>query len=100
MMNVHVGGWQTAPDGAYAWGYCFVKEQNPGSYCSPSSTYPCAGGKQYYGRGTVQLSWQVQIFYYCYLVGIFFFISGFTYSSTHFQALKIKLKEFKRVCVI
>nr|ABK96628.1 unknown [Populus trichocarpa x Populus deltoides] len=51
------GGWQTAPDGAYAWGYCFVKEQNPGTYCSPSSTYPCAGGKQYYGRGPVQLSW-------------------------------------------
>ncbi|KAJ6906479.1 hypothetical protein NC652_024033 [Populus alba x Populus x berolinensis] len=51
------GGWQTAPDGPYAWGYCFVKEQNPGSYCSPSSTYPCAGGKQYYGRGPVQLSW-------------------------------------------
>ncbi|KAJ6403045.1 hypothetical protein OIU84_015042 [Salix udensis] len=51
------GGWQAAPDGPYAWGYCYVKEQNPGSYCSPSSTYPCAGGKQYYGRGPIQLSW-------------------------------------------
>ncbi|KAG6779718.1 hypothetical protein NC652_011786 [Populus alba x Populus x berolinensis] len=51
------GGWQTAPDGPYAWGYCYVREQNPGSYCAPSSTYPCAGGKQYYGRGPMQLSW-------------------------------------------
>lgn len=51
------GGWATAPDGPYAWGYCFLKEQNPGSYCSPSPTYPCAPGKQYYGRGPIQLSW-------------------------------------------
>uniref|UniRef100_A0A2P2LEU5 Uncharacterized protein MANES_11G106100 n=1 Tax=Rhizophora mucronata TaxID=61149 RepID=A0A2P2LEU5_RHIMU len=52
------GGWATAPDGPYAWGYCFLREQNPGSsYCSPSSTYPCASGKQYYGRGPIQLSW-------------------------------------------
>ncbi|KAF2302350.1 hypothetical protein GH714_034491 [Hevea brasiliensis] len=30
---------------------------NPGSYCSPSPTYPCAPGKQYYGRGPIQISW-------------------------------------------
>ncbi|GJZ77648.1 chitin-binding, type 1 protein [Tanacetum coccineum] len=25
------GGWSTAPDGQFAWGYCFVREQNPTS---------------------------------------------------------------------
>ncbi|KAJ4838415.1 hypothetical protein Tsubulata_025362 [Turnera subulata] len=53
------GGWPSAPDGPYAWGYCFLREQNPGTYCSPTPTYPCAPGKQYYGRGPIQLSWQV-----------------------------------------
>nr|8HNF_A Chain A, Anc5, ancestral GH19 chitinase [synthetic construct] len=52
------GGWPTAPDGPYAWGYCFLKEINPSSdYCDPSPQYPCAPGKQYYGRGPIQLSW-------------------------------------------
>ncbi|KAJ9189453.1 hypothetical protein P3X46_000746 [Hevea brasiliensis] len=51
------GGWGTAPDGPFAWGYCYLREQNPGSYCSPSPTYPCAPGKQYYGRGPIQISW-------------------------------------------
>ncbi|XP_021609070.1 endochitinase 1 [Manihot esculenta] len=51
-------GWPTAPDGPYAWGYCFVRERSPPSdYCSPSSTYPCAPGKKYYGRAPIQLSW-------------------------------------------
>nr|AAM77665.1 chitinase KBchit5-3-1 [Leucaena leucocephala] len=52
------GGWPSAPDGPYAWGYCFKQERNPPSaYCQPSSQYPCAPGKQYYGRGPMQLSW-------------------------------------------
>ncbi|GAV76989.1 Glyco_hydro_19 domain-containing protein/Chitin_bind_1 domain-containing protein [Cephalotus follicularis] len=52
------GGWASAPDGPYAWGYCYVSEQNPGSdYCSPSATYPCVAGKRYFGRGPMQLSW-------------------------------------------
>uniref|UniRef100_A0A453TAY4 chitinase n=1 Tax=Aegilops tauschii subsp. strangulata TaxID=200361 RepID=A0A453TAY4_AEGTS len=34
------GGWATAPDGAFAWGYCFKQER----------------GKSYYGRGPIQLS--------------------------------------------
>ncbi|XP_028797557.1 endochitinase-like [Neltuma alba] len=52
------GGWASAPDGPYAWGYCFNQEQNPASsYCAPSTQYPCAAGKQYYGRGPIQLSW-------------------------------------------
>jgi basic endochitinase B len=53
------GGWATAPDGPYSWGYCF-KQENGGaasSYCQPSSQWPCAAGKQYYGRGPMQLSW-------------------------------------------
>lgn len=52
------GGWPTAPDGPYSWGYCFKQEQNPSSdYCSPSATWPCASGKRYYGRGPMQLTW-------------------------------------------
>ncbi|XP_047162381.1 endochitinase [Vigna umbellata] len=51
------GGWPTAPDGPYAWGYCFVREQNPSDYCSPTPQFPCASGQQYYGRGPIQISW-------------------------------------------
>ncbi|KAL6011877.1 Chitinase 1 [Asimina triloba] len=52
------GGWATAPDGPFAWGYCFLQEQgNPGSYCTPNAQYPCAPGKKYYGRGPIQISY-------------------------------------------
>ncbi|XP_062086748.1 probable inactive chitinase-like protein LaCIC [Humulus lupulus] len=52
------GGWPTAPDGPYSWGYCFVRERDPPSnYCEPRPSYPCASGRQYYGRGPMQLSW-------------------------------------------
>ena len=52
------GGWPTAPDGPYAWGYCFKKEQGATSdYCSPSQLYPCAPGKKYFGRGPIQISY-------------------------------------------
>ncbi|GKV45160.1 hypothetical protein SLEP1_g52270 [Rubroshorea leprosula] len=52
------GGWATAPDGPYAWGYCYVKEQgNPGDYCVQSQQWPCAPGKKYYGRGPIQISY-------------------------------------------
>ncbi|KAJ1266583.1 hypothetical protein BS78_08G163400 [Paspalum vaginatum] len=54
------GGWATAPDGPYSWGYCF-KEENCGAscsaYCNASSQWPCAAGKKYYGRGPIQISW-------------------------------------------
>ncbi|XP_050260600.1 uncharacterized protein LOC126705573 [Quercus robur] len=50
------GGWATAPDGAYAWGYCFITETNKQAYCTPSKEWPCAPGKQYYGRGPTQLT--------------------------------------------
>ncbi|CAM8956350.1 unnamed protein product [Rhodiola kirilowii] len=49
------GGWPTAPDGAFAWGYCFSREVAGGTYCS-SNEYPCAAGQQYYGRGPIQLT--------------------------------------------
>ncbi|KAM4125983.1 hypothetical protein ACB094_01G353700 [Castanea mollissima] len=39
------GGWSTAPDGPYAWGYCFVREVNRQS------------GDQYYGQGLIQLTY-------------------------------------------
>lgn len=51
------GGWASAPDGPYSWGYCYLREQNPGSYCASDPNYPCASGRQYYGRGPIQLSW-------------------------------------------
>ncbi|KAI4985825.1 hypothetical protein ZWY2020_018455 [Hordeum vulgare] len=51
------GGWPTAPDGPYSWGYCFKRERNPPSdYCAPRAAWPCAPGQQYYGRGPIQLS--------------------------------------------
>ncbi|XP_042507039.1 endochitinase-like [Macadamia integrifolia] len=52
------GGWPTALDGPYAWGYCFLQEQGiPGDYCQPSNQWPCAPGKKYYGRGPFQISY-------------------------------------------
>ncbi|XP_060667439.1 endochitinase-like [Ziziphus jujuba] len=52
------GGWDSAPDGRYAWGYCYVSEVNDGSdYCSTESNYPCASGRKYFGRGPIQVSW-------------------------------------------
>jgi len=52
---VCVGGWASAPDGPYAWGYCFINERNQGVYCDGGS-WPCAPGKRYYGRGPIQLT--------------------------------------------
>ncbi|KAM7520004.1 hypothetical protein LguiB_018966 [Lonicera macranthoides] len=37
------GGWPTAPDGPFAWGYCFVREVGQ-------------SGPSYYGRGPIQLT--------------------------------------------
>ncbi|KAF9622250.1 hypothetical protein IFM89_030292 [Coptis chinensis] len=53
------GGWASAPDGPYAWGYCFVRERsnNPGEYCRPSAEWPCAPNRKYFGRGPIQISW-------------------------------------------
>ena len=52
------GGWDTAPDGPYAWGYCFKQEQgSPGDYCVASQEWPCVAGKKYYGRGPIQISY-------------------------------------------
>ncbi|KAF8405503.1 hypothetical protein HHK36_010410 [Tetracentron sinense] len=52
------GGWASAPDGPYSWGYCHRQEQgSPGAYCVSSAQWPCASGKMYYGRGPVQISY-------------------------------------------
>ncbi|KAM6563582.1 hypothetical protein CsatB_023580 [Cannabis sativa] len=52
------GGWPTAEGGPYAWGYCFISEVGqPGSYCVPSTEWPCVPGKKYYGRGPIQISY-------------------------------------------
>ncbi|XP_024977732.1 endochitinase-like isoform X1 [Cynara cardunculus var. scolymus] len=48
------GGWASAPDGPYAWGYCFVRERDQSnSYCD-SNAWPCP--QKYFGRGPIQLS--------------------------------------------
>ncbi|KAJ4715878.1 Chitinase [Melia azedarach] len=50
------GGWAAAPDGPYAWGYCYKKELNPSAdYCNYD--YPCPLPGKYYGRGPIQLTW-------------------------------------------
>ncbi|KAA8535943.1 hypothetical protein F0562_028421 [Nyssa sinensis] len=52
------GGWPSAPDGPYAWGYCLVREKgSPGNYCVPNAQWPCAKGRQYFGRGPIQISY-------------------------------------------
>ncbi|KAJ1399039.1 Lysozyme-like domain superfamily [Sesbania bispinosa] len=33
------------------------REQSPSTYCASSAEFPCAPGKQYYGRGPIQISW-------------------------------------------
>ncbi|PQP92101.1 endochitinase 2 [Prunus yedoensis var. nudiflora] len=38
-------------------GIAISRNKNPGSYCAWDPNYPCAAGKQYYGRGPIQLSW-------------------------------------------
>ncbi|KAH0973183.1 hypothetical protein GBA52_025339 [Prunus armeniaca] len=48
---------QSAPDGPYAWGYCFINENNQDVYCTPSAQYPCILlKKKYYYRGPIQLT--------------------------------------------
>ncbi|KAM0902363.1 hypothetical protein ACQ4PT_019393 [Festuca glaucescens] len=53
------GGWPTAPDGPFSWGYCFKQEREPKSiYCDTTKPeWPCAPGKEYIGRGPIQLTW-------------------------------------------
>ena len=38
-------------------GFCYKEEIARGRYCSPSKTYPCQPGKNYYGRGPIQITW-------------------------------------------
>ena len=52
------GGWADAPDGPFAWGYCFIREiGRPSGYCVPNNQWPCAPGQSYYGRGPIQISY-------------------------------------------
>ncbi|GLJ06624.1 hypothetical protein SUGI_0043310 [Cryptomeria japonica] len=36
---------------------CYVEEIAKATYCEPSTRWLCASGKQYYGRGPLQLTW-------------------------------------------
>ncbi|KAL7237133.1 hypothetical protein ACSBR1_020242 [Camellia fascicularis] len=52
------GGWPTAPDGPYSWGYCFLSEQgSPSDYYVADAQWPCVPGKKYYGQGPIQISY-------------------------------------------
>lgn len=51
------GGWATAPDGPYAWGYCQLRENTATDYCVPNQQWPCAPGQKYFGRGPIQISY-------------------------------------------
>ncbi|XP_074266817.1 putative inactive chitinase-like protein LaCIC [Silene latifolia] len=52
------GGWNTAPGGQDAQGYCLkAKVDQRSSCCEPSARWPCVDGKKYYGRGPIQLSY-------------------------------------------
>jgi len=42
--------------GCAAWGMCKIAEAG-GTYCTPSSTWPCQEGQSYKGRGPKQLSY-------------------------------------------
>uniref|UniRef100_A0A6N2LZ68 Glycoside hydrolase family 19 catalytic domain-containing protein n=1 Tax=Salix viminalis TaxID=40686 RepID=A0A6N2LZ68_SALVM len=42
------GGWPSADDGPYAWGYYFIRENDRQTQCS-SDQWPCPAGMQYYG---------------------------------------------------
>ncbi|XP_010529197.1 PREDICTED: endochitinase At2g43610 [Tarenaya hassleriana] len=37
--------------------FCYKEEIARGRYCQQSTTYPCAPGKNYYGRGPIQITW-------------------------------------------
>jgi predicted chitinase len=43
-------------------GLVYIEEIAKADYCSPSPGCPCAPGKQYFGRGPIQISWN---FNYC-----------------------------------
>nr|GMC59819.1 chitinase [Ipomoea batatas] len=51
------GGWDDAPDGRYAWGYCFLQEGGDDPYCNVTQEWSCAPGKKYFGRGPIQISY-------------------------------------------
>ncbi|CAG7873872.1 unnamed protein product [Brassica rapa] len=37
--------------------FCYKEEIARGRYCQASSVYPCQPGKNYYGRGPIQITW-------------------------------------------
>ncbi|KAJ7978683.1 Chitinase [Quillaja saponaria] len=50
-------GWADAPDGPYAWGYCYKRKVDQShTRCDGSVAYPCAPGEKYFGRGPMQLT--------------------------------------------
>ena len=55
------GGWAEAPGGYFKWGLYFVEEKQDGiknNYADATKkNYPAVEGKNYFGRGPKQLSW-------------------------------------------
>ncbi|GAB4830153.1 Endochitinase ep3 [Ancistrocladus abbreviatus] len=38
--------------------FCYIEERDKGDFCDTTKTqWPCSPGKQYYGRGPLQLTW-------------------------------------------
>lgn len=67
MVDKLTGGWPEAPDGEYAWGYCYKIQAG----IDPTETYcdyncPCPLPGQYYGRGPIQLTWLADHFELAY----------------------------------
>uniref|UniRef100_A0A453RKM6 chitinase n=1 Tax=Aegilops tauschii subsp. strangulata TaxID=200361 RepID=A0A453RKM6_AEGTS len=67
----HVGaktscGYSLADGGSLAWGLCYNHEMSPSqSYCDDSNElYRCAEGVEYYGRGTLPVYWELQLWYH------------------------------------
>jgi chitinase len=50
-LTSNIGNWRFLSGGQY------VEEIVKGTYCDTSTGVPCAAGKEYYGRGPIQLSW-------------------------------------------
>lgn len=68
------GGWDTAPDGRWAWGLYFKEEvghdnNSVGGYTDRSNhVYPYNAAESYHGRGPMQLSWNYNYGYFSQII--------------------------------
>lgn len=68
------GGWDTAPDGRFAWGLYFKQEvghdnSSVGGYTDRNNpVYPYNSSESYHGRGPMQLSWNYNYGYFSQII--------------------------------